>query len=1086
MQTAAQQTRFSPRSWHKKLAGALLALLLLWCLLLLMAPGMIRQSAQSWAQSVGRRLDIGSIKIHPLSMAVEVSAIRLADRDGSLLLKLDRATLRPAPAALLIGRWRAYAISLDGPQLNLARDSAGTWNWGRFVQDASKKTAAPSSPGTMPRLEIDAFSLTAGQLHVRDELGNPGQEIIIKPVDLALKDISTLPVAGGIHLQAGLDGGGQLDWSGQLQLQPLQSSGKVAVRDLPLASVWPYIHPLLRLPAPAGTLNLASGYRFDLKGANVRLNLDAFMLQLNALRLHDPVHHQAAALNLLKIEGGTLDWQKHAVTIHDIALSDGDAELLRQSNGQLNWAAALPRTQQASPAPTAPAAGWKVDIQQIRASNLQARLSDHTFLRPLSMKVDIARASSALQLEGSKGLSLNKTSLELASLAVGEIGKTPKVTLQHASLADSEIRLLQRKIQLGALQLDGLKAQVERQPDGRVDLLQLLRTVPSDSSRAPAPAWNINVPEIQLRHGQLRFRDQGTQPAVALMLDDLTTTLRRAEPDSLEVKAQGRVQSGRIDLLAQMNSVSHALKGQINLQHLPLVPVAPYVLGHTALQLKQGQLSAALDLVLLANGQWHTTGQGALTGLAVFEPGQAEPLLAVDRLSLQGIRGGSQPAAWRVRDVRLQHPVARMVLDTQRQLNLVRLFSRPTAGSTAQEQKTSPMPSIDIRRIHVQGGNIAFADMGMTPAFASNMHNLRGSIDGISSRPGRRGSITLDGDVDAHGDVRVRGALSPFAAADNSDIALRFRDIPLSSLNPYAMNLAGWKVTDGSLGVDLNYHLQQRMLTGENRVIINSIQLGEEVSAPGVSHLPLRLAVALLEDSDHRIDLQLPVSGNLDDPKFAYGHLVWQALVNVVKKVATAPFRALGALLGSEGFDAIHFVPGEASVTPPEREKLRQLAQMMAKRPRIALDLAGSYDATQDRRELARARVDLAILTLARRAPLAGEPLATPDWQDLRIQAAVKQVFASRRGRLRLLGYALSPSAPTGAALARALREEMIAAEPVGSADLSKLAQARADAASHALLAADSALQSRIHVRAVQSVRGDQDGVALQLSLEGK
>jgi len=1080
------------RRWHKILSGIFLLLVLLWGAALAFVPGLIRQSAQNWAQGIGRKLEIDGVRLHPLSLAIELNGIRLSDRDGSPLLRLQRLYVEPTPRALLIGRWRVSELQLDQPQLNLSRDAAGIWNWARFAREVAGKPSAGSKAGSTPRIQIDAFRLTAGRLHLLDAVANPGQTISIQPLNLSLTDISTLPEPGGIRLQAGLEGGGQLEWKGNLQLQPLQSAGQMTLRDLPLAGIWPYVHPYVKLPAPAGAVSLSSHYRFDLRGKAAQLVLDPFSLELKGLRLSDPQHRQTAALRQLRVEAGRFDLQKQAVSIGKIALEGGTIEALRQPDGVINWASALPAS---SAQPAAAPAPWSLKVGEIALDGWHARLTDQSFRTPLLLDFSLPHASTALQVSSAQGLILDNARVDLADLQAGASGQRASLTLQHASLASSALDLQQRQLKPGAIRLDGLKAQITRKQDGSIDLQQLLQTRQSERARRPPkatpdnPAWKIGYPALALNQGQLGFRDLASATPVSLTLDDLALAINPAQQGDFGFRAGARLLSGKINAEGRLNPQSLALQGHLTADRLSLLPLATYALGHTRLQLRQGQLSAALDLAWNPGGHWKAGGRAELNALSLLEAGQAQPLLAWNSLSLARIRASGMPLTLAVGDMRLNRPVARLVLDAQRQLNLVHLFSAPGAANPPAAKNTgtasSGLPLIDIRRIHLQGANVAFADLGMKPGFSTSMHNLRGSIDGISSRPGRRGSITLDGDVDAHGDVKVRGALSPFAATDNSDIALRFRDIPLSSLNTYAMNLAGWKITDGSLGVELNYHLQQRALSGNNRVVINSIQLGEEVAAPGVSHLPLRLAVALLEDSDRRIDLQLPVSGNLDDPKFSYGHLVWQALINIVEKAATAPFRALGALLGNDGFDAISFVPGEASVAPPEREKLRQLALVLNKRPRVSLALGGCYDSNRDRSELARARVDLAILTVARRAPLEGEPLATPDWQDQRIQAAVKQVFTARIGRLRLMQHTLSPSGPTGAALARLLRSEMIAAEPVDQSALQRLAQSRAEGAYRALLAENAALKPRIHLQAPKAGHAGADGVPLQLVLSG-
>jgi len=384
-----------------------------------------------------------------------------------------------------------------------------------------------------------------------------------------------------------------------------------------------------------------------------------------------------------------------------------------------------------------------------------------------------------------------------------------------------------------------------------------------------------------------------------------------------------------------------------------------------------------------------------------------------------------------------------------------------------------------VRAVRVRDARLDFADRGLNPAFGTRIHSLSGTVLGLSSQRGRRSTVTLDGRVDQYGDVRIRGSLLPLDAMRDLDMALNFRNIPLGSLNPYAMTFAGWKITDGRLGTELRYLVQDRQLKGDNRMVVDNIQLGDEVADYQGTRLPLRLAVAILEDSDGRIDLSLPVAGSLDAPDFSYGHLVWQALRNVLVKVATAPFRAL---FGGEGFDEIYADAGDDRIPPPEREKLHKLAELLAKRPKLKLALGGGYDVAGDTAALVRQQVDSDILQRAAYRLQADEPLPVPDLGDTAVRQAVSDAYSVQFGRLAWLKQ-VATTADTPAR-AQAMRAALLAARQVDSQALAALARARAAAARQLMLAAQPALAERITLLPPEQVKSSADGVPLRLALQ--
>jgi hypothetical protein len=132
----------------------------------------------------------------------------------------------------------------------------------------------------------------------------------------------------------------------------------------------------------------------------------------------------------------------------------------------------------------------------------------------------------------------------------------------------------------------------------------------------------------------------------------------------------------------------------------------------------------------------------------------------------------------------------------------------------------------------------------------------------------------------------------------------------------------------------------------------------------------VRLAIALLKDRHGVIDVQLPVSGNLDDPKFRLGPLVWKMVVNLVVKVVTAPFALLGNLFGGgEDVNQVTFIPGTAQLDGLGRQRVESLRKAMVERPGLRLDLPAAWSAEVDRPAMLRRQLEA---QLAEVAPQAG------------------------------------------------------------------------------------------------------------------
>jgi hypothetical protein len=188
---------------------------------------------------------------------------------------------------------------------------------------------------------------------------------------------------------------------------------------------------------------------------------------------------------------------------------------------------------------------------------------------------------------------------------------------------------------------------------------------------------------------------------------------------------------------------------------------------------------------------------------------------------------------------------------------------------------------------------------------------------------------------------------------------------------------------------------------GQNQLTFEELQLGEKVQGAGAADLPLELAVALLADPQGRIRLDIPVSGNLNDPRFDFGGLVARALGNVIGKIVSAPFRALASVFGKGGedLDQVRFEPGSAELTPPAEETVANVARALAARPGLAVTVRGGYDPQRDLRALRFAHVRGEI---ARRAGVEAD--APLDFGNPKVLQAAERLYLERAGnRLQML-----------------------------------------------------------------------------------
>ena len=464
---------------------------------------------------------------------------------------------------------------------------------------------------------------------------------------------------------------------------------------------------------------------------------------------------------------------------------------------------------------------------------------------------------------------------------------------------------------------------------------------------------------------------------------------------------------------AKIDPTAPSVEANLNLNALSLTPLQPYLELFAALTLQSGEVSIQGDFKygLKTDGaQTSYSGSASLDKLRLTEPNVEKTLIGWDSLKIPLVKLTLQPDKLDIDEIRLSRPTGEIIIGQDHTLNLSKVFkARDGRTNTAaspkpdskQGQKAFP---VRIGKIDIEKGDMIFADLSLQPQFMTRINDLKGRISALSSAGDLPSQVQLDGHVDQYGLAKITGKINVFNPGLSTDLSLIFKNVEMTKLTPYSGKFAGRRITSGKLSMNLKYRIQDQKLIGDNQIIVDKLTLGEHIDSPSAVNLPLDLALALLRDSSGRIDIGLPVSGDLNDPQFSYGNLIWKALVNLLTKIVTSPFRALGSLLGGEGEqqDVVVFEPGKAELLPPEMEKLHKMADMLKNRPQLILNVQGQYVPDTDGAEI---KAQTVLLTIAGRTGSKieeNEDLAAPDFTAPNTQSALEKIVYRKSRRFRV------------------------------------------------------------------------------------
>jgi uncharacterized protein involved in outer membrane biogenesis len=1063
---------------HLRALAIIAGVLLLYTLAgFLLVPRIARNQAIQYVQhDLGRKLAIGSLTFNPFSLAVEIRDLALTEADGAPIASFALLRIKfSATASLLHRAWTFAEVRLEQPVINTLVNRDGSLNLAKLAPPAAPTPAAPEAkPGQVPALRIGAFTVTRGQLHFEDRSRPAPFTATLSPIEFALTDFRTQPqFENHYRFSAATSAGEQLDWSGQFSVRPLGSNGEFAITALKASTIAAYLEDSLPFAMTSGSIDIQGNYHLVAAGqTSLSLSLPSLKVHTLAIAPKGAAGEPWIQLPEVDVADTTIALSERQVGVGQVTLQNPSLQVWREADGSLNLQRLL----------------------QPAAASGHAGTSGAAAASPASAPAPAATAAPA------------------AASATGS-GPSWKITLAK-------------------LRIDGASIAAE--------------------DRSVKPALQLKIAPLQLT--VQNYASDGAQPITL----DLDTGLGDA----------GRLHAGGTLALSPLTAAV-----TVDLKEFELPPLQPYVSQQTNMTLYRGRLATQLQLAYAATPQkgqpqLKLSGGIQVTDLATRDNATGTDFITWKALQVVGLRFQQAPDALDIDQVRAQGAYGRVIIGATGSLNVSEAL-RPagaappttpaagaassatpataaTAAKTAKVAKTTShgkataagaagapasastttaatgMP-IHIKRVDIRDGAADFTDHSVEPNFSAAMLGLHGAVTGLSSDPKSRAQVSLEGSVDQYAPVSIKGELSPFSPATYTDISLDFKNIELTTFNPYSGKFAGYNIAQGKLSTELHYHVENRKLEASHHVVVDQLEFGAATESKQAVPLPIKLAVALLKDRNGVITLDLPVSGSIDDPTFKIGPIIWKLVIGLITKIVTAPFALLGSLFGGGPQLAyIDFPAGSAALSDSEAKKLPQLAKALVERPQVKLDIPLHTISVTDDEALERAALEQALAADAnsqggkRKAARAGSGAGSASPRLAALAALYREKFKADPEYPAELGGAASAGAgsaapnpeagkpdaatsdgpPNGAAKAPAagqdvdaariawLEQELMQQYKPTRDQRDGLGRARAEAAQAALLANQELPPERVFLTERESGGGGKGQVRMELKLQ--
>ncbi|GAB4354484.1 MAG: DUF748 domain-containing protein [Candidatus Abyssubacteria bacterium] len=579
----------------------------------------------------------------------------------------------------------------------------------------------------------------------------------------------------------------------------------------------------------------------------------------------------------------------------------------------------------------------------------------------------------------SPGFNLSNCVFTLDNLKLAEKKNgTELISVPALSLRGVEVDYQGRTATIASLESTDARFAAWLASDGTLNYQNLFATGPQGDERAAASVdekeesaaedWLVTIKEAAFKNYGVSFEDRTFDKPVQTSLEPINISLKNVSSQKgtkVNVALDlGINESGVISAEGVASPMPLFADLALDISQVALRPFNPYAESFVNLDIMDGALNLQGRLrykAFDADGPLlRYEGGLTLNNCKAVSRLYSDDFLHWRSLAINDLIVDIQPDRLSISEIVATEPYGKVVIWPDGTVNLSSMLRRKegTGRGEATAEAGPPMP-ITIDTIRVVNGSANFADMLIKPRFATGIRDLNGTIKGLSSKSLARADVSLEGKVDEFAPVKIVGQINPLSEDVYTDLEMQFKNIEMTAFTPYSGKFVGRTIQKGKLSVDLKYRVSENVLIGENRIVLDQFTLGERVESPDATDLPVGLALALLRDSNGVIDIDLPVRGDLNDPEFSYGRLVWKALLNLIVKTASSPFALLGGLVGADSgaLNFVEFPLGSAELTPGEMEKLNTLAAALTERPMLQLEIKGAADIEYDRDALAEAKL---------------------------------------------------------------------------------------------------------------------------------
>ena len=1082
---------------------SLVSLLLIYTLLGFFGlPYAIKNIAPKYLKDYNATLFVSDVKFNPFTF--ELNATNAELNTTSPLFSTKQIDLKLKPFSIFKKLVEIDIFRLDEPKVKITRDKKAIFNFSNFISD-DNATSEDNSTSSI-NFALNNAKIIKGSFSYSDQNLTKPFNVSFDDINYELSSLNTKKNSAGSHIfDSNSSLAHKIDLNGNIKLNPLKIEGNVSIKDFSIKPVAISFIDNDALNLKNAIISLKINYALNADENATKINLKDGFLNVKGLSLDESANELSlgelelpkfdldskiadkteAALNLSAVNLNDISF-KNAIAASVKSLNLNEISLLANLNekSELNATAKL-KNMGANALKIDEADRNLANLKDINASNLNLNLANNkTALTlekialnginaPLSKSAN-ANVASAGVTNANFTMDGNKSEAGVSELGVKGINLKAK-NKEVLSVADVVAKsisfdLLKMALNIASVDVNKPKFTSELNDNGLSAVSELgfgeQSTKPAkaakhtkkvekkaenkSASKSKENEFKFDVKNISVNNADVALTHLFEGEKIAHKFDNLFVKVANLSSDfSKPFDAKVAMKSSQklnLDVESKIKIEPLDVSAKIKLNDTNLPKYFAYAKPFLEADLASGELESSAEISYAKDIK--ADAKVSIRNIRLNGK-KAEKLVAFKSLDLEKISFAKNDLT--ISGVSLNSPFIKAHLSKERKFNLSQIVKEDkNKAKTEAKPETKKVASkkedelkFSVKNFSLKNGEVDFSDASLFMPFATTISKLNGKLTDIDKK--RPSSGEFQGVVGKNGFAQITAKLFPFELKQNTEIKLDFKDIDLVDVTPYSGQFVGYKIKKGKLNLNLNYSVADSKLNGSNFINFDSLTLGEKVDSKDAVNLPLSLAISILSDQNNQINIDLPVEGNLDDPDFKYGGVIWAAVKKLFADITLAPFRFLGNALGlgSKDLSSIDFLAGSSELISSEAPKIADFIKLTGSKPKMKLSITPTYS-----------KLDESF------------------YKNKKLDQKINQIIASSGKDYIAVLNELVPNLKDRSE--KALREEALKGIEVGKEKLVELANERANAVKEALIKAGLEA-SRIDINDVTSSEPKQN-----------